>query len=326
VHGERHWLGLLIGEVNREMHLGLDTEICLARSLAAVRRTKEDVGPIAAVAVGASNAARTATALRRKGVSVTSLGKAGWKISEDTVAYMASELSQRVAQEETLILQCLDSNCFYVLEKTGAMCMPCRGTDGLVHIQGKVVVPRGLQLENLLELLGPILRERAGMLTILVCPTVRFLEACCNAHNSMSQADRIAEGERQLRELGSLRREVRSWLVRHGFHDVLLADPLEAAGAAKSVEKARELMFDAVHMKPAGFAALAGKIRELIQQWMLSKKRKGGTIEQPAGKRARTDQAVGGGNGSAGQRVPRSGAKGGRAAKPGPGSGTSRKA
>jgi hypothetical protein len=44
------------------------------------------------------------------------------------------------------------------------------------------------------------------MLTILVCPTVRFLEACCNAHNSMSQADRIAEGERQLRELGSLRR------------------------------------------------------------------------------------------------------------------------
>jgi hypothetical protein len=200
--------------------------------------------------------------------------------------------------------------------------MPCRGTDGLVHIQGKVVVARGLQLENLLELLGPILRERAGMLTILVCPTVRFLEACCNAHNSMSQDERTAEGERQLRELGSLRREVRSWLVQHGFHDVLLADPLEAAGAAKSVEKARDLMFDAVHMKPAGFAALAGKIREQIQQWMLSKKRKGSAIEQPAGKRARTDQAVGGGNAAAGQRAGRSGAKGGRAAKPKPGSGS----
>jgi hypothetical protein len=195
------------------------------------------------------------------------------------------------------------------------MCMPCRGTDGLVHIQGKVVVARGLQLENLLELLGPILRERAGMLTILVCPTVRFLEACCNAHNTMSQADRIAEGERQLRELGSLRREVRSWLVRHGFHDVLLADPLEAAGAAKSVAKARDLMFDAVHMKPAGFAALAGKIRELIQQWMVSKKRKGGRIEQPAGKRAKTEQAVAGGSGHTGKRGPRSCAKGSRTSK-----------
>ncbi len=47
-------------------------------------------------------------------------------------------------------------------------------------------------------------------------------------------------------------------------------------------------------MKPAGFAALAGKIRELIQQWLLTKKRKGGSIEQPAGKRARTEQAFGG--------------------------------
>ena len=187
------------------------------------------------------------------------------------------------------------------------------------------MVARGLQLENLLELLGLILRERVGMLTILVCPTVRFLEACCNAHNSMSHADRIAEGERQLRELGSLRREVKTWLVRQGFHDVLLSDPLEAAGAAKSVEKARNLIFDAVHMKPAGFAALAAKIRELIQQWMLSKKRKGGRIEQPAGKRARTDQAVGGGDGPTGPRAPRSGAKGGRAAKPGPGSGTGHK-
>jgi hypothetical protein len=143
----------------------------------------------------------------------------------------------------------------------------------------------------------------------------------------MSQADRTGEGERQLRELGSLRREVRSWLVRHGFHDVLLADPLEAAGAAKSVERARELMFDAVHMKPAGFAALAGKVRELIVQWLLAKKRKGSSIEQPAGKRARIDQDGSGASGNVsnagakkgGPRLPRGGSKGGRGAKAGTG-------
>ncbi len=157
-HWERHWLGLLIGEINREMHLGLDTEVCLARTLAEVRRTREDIGPIAAVSVGASNAACTATALRRKGVSVATLGKAGWKISEDTVAYMANELLQHVAQEETLILQCLDSNCFYVLEKTGAMCMPCRGTDGLVHIQGKLVVRKGALVTESTGALGPNLK------------------------------------------------------------------------------------------------------------------------------------------------------------------------
>ncbi len=52
--------------------------------------------------------------------------------------------------------------------------MPSRGEDGLVHIQGKVVVARGLQLDNLLELLGPILREREGKLTIQVCPLFDF--------------------------------------------------------------------------------------------------------------------------------------------------------
>jgi hypothetical protein len=88
--------------------------------------------------------------LRKKGISVANLAKAGWKISEDTVAYMANELSLRVALDEILVLQCLDSNCFYVLEKSGAMAMPCRGDDVLVHIQGKGVVARGLQLENLL--------------------------------------------------------------------------------------------------------------------------------------------------------------------------------
>ncbi len=108
-------------------------------------------------------------------------------------------------------------------------------------------------------------------------------------------------------------------MVRHGFHDVLLADPLEAAGVAKSVAKARDLMFDAVHMKPAGFAALAGKIGELIQQWMVSKKRKGGRIEQPAGKRAKTEQTDAKGSG---KRGPRSGAKGSKSSKPGTGTGT----
>jgi hypothetical protein len=55
-------------------------------------------------------------------------------------------------------------------------------------------------------------------------------------------------------------------------------------------------MNDAVHMKPAGYAALAGKIRELIQQWLVAKKRKGGAKVQPAGKRAKLELASGGGS------------------------------
>ncbi len=97
---------------------------------------------------------------------------------------------------------------------------------------------------------------------------------------------------------------------------------LEAAGAAKSASRARELMYDAVHMKPAGYPALAGKVRELTQQCMLARKRKGEPIAQPAGKRAKTDpegcnasaSSSSGGGKKGGPRPPRGSPKEGRGA------------
>jgi len=118
---------------------------------------------------------------------------------------------------------------------------------------------------------------------------VRFIEACCKAHDTLSLEERGAEVERQLKELGTLRRETRTWLVTKELHNILLVDPLEAAGAARSAQAARELMRDTVHIGPPGYASLAGRIKELIQQWRLEKKRKGSSAEQPAGKRFRLD-------------------------------------
>jgi hypothetical protein len=257
--GERHWVGLLIGEINRELKLGLATAVSFGRSLAAVKRVGEDVGKISAVTVGASNAARTAAALKRKGVVTVPLGQAGWKISEDAVAYLENELSSHVTRSEFVVLHCLDSSVFYALEKSGAMTLPAVGQDGIYHVLGKVVVARGLQLENL----EPVLKLRSDMLTFLVCPTIRHVEACCTAHDSLSAEERRAEGERQLRELGSLRREVKSWLIKKGYSNTLMVDPLQASAA--NIDRARENMRDAVHMQPAGYSRLAEKIKEMAK-------------------------------------------------------------
>ncbi len=132
--GERHWVGLLIGEINRELKLGLATAVSFGRSLAAVKRVGEDVGKISAVTVGASNAARTAAALKRKGVVTVPLGQAGWKISEDAVAYLENELSSHVACSEFVVHHCLDRSVFYALEKSGAMMLPAVGQDGIYHV------------------------------------------------------------------------------------------------------------------------------------------------------------------------------------------------
>jgi hypothetical protein len=295
--GERHWVGLLIGEINRELKLGLATSVSFGRSLSAVKRVGEDVGKISAVTVGASNAARTAAALKRKGVETVPLGQAGWKISEDAVAYLENEMSLHVARSEFVVLHCLDSSVFYALEKSRAMTLPAVGQDGIYHVLGKVVVARGLQLEILLETLEPVLKLRSDMLTFLVCPTIRHIEACCTAHDSLSAEERRAEGERQLRELGSLRREVKTWLIKRGYSNTLMVDPLQAWAAAANIDRARENMRDAVHIQPAGYSRLAEKIKEMAKGWLLNRKRAGEVGIAPDSKRARVDQSQGRGDG-----------------------------
>jgi hypothetical protein len=44
-------------------------------------------------------------------------------------------------------------------------------------------------------------------------------------------------------------------------------------GAVSSVSKAREGMYDSVHMKPAGYSLLASKIKEMTKAWLLIKMR-----------------------------------------------------
>ncbi len=36
-------------------------------------------------------------------------------------------------------------------------------------------------------------------MTFLVCPMIRYVEACCSAHDALSEAERRVEGERQLK-------------------------------------------------------------------------------------------------------------------------------
>jgi hypothetical protein len=189
-------------------------------------------------------------------------------------------------------------------------------------VLGKVVVARGLQLEILLETVEPVLKLRSDLLTFLVCPTIRHVEACCTAHDSMNAEERRAEGERQLRELGSLRRELKTWLIKKGYTNTLLVDPLQASAAAADIDKAREIMSDSVHMKPAGFSKLAEKIKEMAKSWLLNKKRAAEGVAAPESKRARLDHSLGrggvggkggdgGGDGAGGSRGAAAGGVGG---------------
>ncbi len=95
--------------------------------------------------------------------------------------------------------------------------------------------------------------------------------------------------KRLLRELGTLRREIKSRLIKRGYENVRIVDPLDVNGAASSVSAARSLMKDQVHMHRCGYARLAEEIKELAHSWLLGKKRKSSGSDRPDAKRIKLD-------------------------------------
>ena len=77
-----------------------------------------------------------------------------------------------------------------------------------------------------------------------------------------------------MKELWGLRRAVKTFIVQRKLRNIVLLDPLTELGAASDLEKAREAMTDACHMKPAGREKIASRIKVATKDWLLGRKRK----------------------------------------------------
>jgi hypothetical protein len=300
--GERFWILRLIWELNRELKMALGTTVSLSRTMAGINRIANDMSGLEVTCIGASNATRTTEA--------TLIGKTGWKLSNSSMAAAELELRREGRVEAPVVLHCLDGSVFFAVGKSGAMSIPARGKDGIVHVKGKVSVAKGLQLSQVMDQLEGFLEARKDLLTILVSPSVRFVRPCCLPHDNLPVEEKIEEGKRMLRELGSLRREIRNWLYKKGFRNVVLVDPLESNGAASSWDKAQELMADSVHMQNAGYSKLAGGIRVAMQNWLIGRKRKANEEQGAAEKKPRLGGGEGGPKGGKGPGGKGAGGKG----------------
>jgi hypothetical protein len=70
--------------------------------------------------VGASNAARTAAAITRKGETAEKVGKRGWSLAiEEDVDSLIGELKEQGMQGKVLILHCMDNGSFFSLSRSG---------------------------------------------------------------------------------------------------------------------------------------------------------------------------------------------------------------
>jgi len=289
--GERFWCTKLIGELNRELSLGLDMSVSVGRTLASVQGRADQVQIGRIIVIGASNAGKTATALRQGGVSVLPITKSGWVASKDNVEAVMVEVECEKRDQDVFLIQCMENGTFYLLnEETGNMALPEKTENGAFHATGKVCVAKEVQLEMLLGRLEPLLRKWPETVKILVTPLPRFMEDCCEKHGRKEE-DKVKDGGRQLKELWELQRGIKTFLISKKLKNVLMLDPLAVLEVGGDLGKVRAAMADNFHLKAENAKLLAAKAKELIKDWQAGGKRGGEALDGALAKKPRLENA-----------------------------------
>jgi hypothetical protein len=165
---EMEWLLKISAEINSLLRLSLATAVSGARTLSAVRAQEDGEDEMEFRVVGASNAARTAAALTRKGEKAEKVGKRGWSLAiEEDVDSLIGKMKDQGMQGKVLILHCMDNGSFFSLSRSGVSSLPTK-KDRQYHIPGKLVVATGYTLENMVEQMLRIVRETGPDLAFIV--------------------------------------------------------------------------------------------------------------------------------------------------------------
>jgi hypothetical protein len=169
IERERYWAGYLVGDLNRTFNLDLATELAMHRTAEelAGMRTEEKTK---FVIFGASNGARLAEVMEKKGCSVSCSATPGWRLTGQNTKVLAEKV-ESMGEQEVLVLYGLDSSCFVEMDESTFRCGPPRkGKDGRYHLRGKLTVITGMQLDSLLDYLSVVLKACKTRQVIIVTP------------------------------------------------------------------------------------------------------------------------------------------------------------
>jgi hypothetical protein len=176
---ENKYVTGLVEEIREKMALDLDPQPIVDRSLGEQARPKRKVDILV---VGSANAPRLATALRTKGKTCDVLTSKTWTISRAAAEHVAGQVKAVIQTEDPdiIVMQLIDTSSFYVKKEDGSRYLPTPGPDGILHLEGDVVVcPRDTQFEHL-RALKPLFDVVGRKRCLWVAPTPRYVvSGCC---------------------------------------------------------------------------------------------------------------------------------------------------
>jgi len=284
-HEEGVWVGKIGMAMIREVNVSLATTMCLGRTLSAVRSFEEKGGKLCFKVAGASNAARTAAALSRKGMDAEKVGQRGWSLAvEKDVAELKGELRSKDLSGEVLVFHCMDNGTFFSMEGHGGSTLP-KKISGKYHIPGKLVVASGYALELMVEKMVDISKEARPGLLVVITPMPRYLDACCVEHNKgRSEEKQQEDRERLVKACWNLKRETYQLMTKMHCRNFVVISPMEVLNVKESVEGVRKVMSDGIHLDRSALDLVADQVIQKAEEHFVMKKRgpteRAGTVEK----------------------------------------------
>ena len=183
-------------------------------------------------------------------VQVVELTQPGWRISKRAVELVATELTSLIPHPNVIILQCMDNSTFFCQNEDGSLTLPVKAlSDGKYHMVGDLRIATREQVNNLFNILKPLLSVITGAEVILVTCIPRYLNSsCCEKH---CKWDKATVGKLKT-DMTTMRRTIRSLLHAEKFGGVRLLDPI---GICQCEEPSRYV--DCVHLAGEEYEKLA---------------------------------------------------------------------
>jgi len=263
---------------------------------------------------GASNAARTAAALARRGEMAEKVGQLGWSLAiEKDTDGLIEQLGTDSNEHTVLVFHCMDNGSFFSMNKTGGSSLPRKDKrDKIYHIEGKLVVANGYSLELMTDQMGRIVNKVKPGLAVIVTPMPRYLDPCCEAHLGGRTEEQLdADRLKLIKAVWNLKRETFQLVAKNHMRNVIVVSPLEILGIKDSVDEVRKVMPDGIHMSEAAIGRVVENIVQKAEEFFTAKKRGPTEKAGPPEKKARMASS-GGRTGKGGWMGGRGGGPGGR--------------
>jgi hypothetical protein len=292
IETERYWAVMLAEDLNKSFNLNMATDLAMHREAAELASLRVEVKVRFEVA-GASNGARLAEVLEKKGCSVSCSATPGWRLTGQNAKVLAEKVG-KMGEQDVLVLYGLDSSCFVEMDESTLRCgPPKKGKDGKYHLRGKLTVITGMQLDSLLDYLAEVLKACKARQVIIVTPVPRFWLQCCLKH-SRAGNQTLEDKERLLRELGKLRRALTGLIMKLKVSKMVhLLNPLQVLNVAESVTDIESVMLDQVHLLSGCYGMIADETVRVVDEWK-DGKRLPDELKKPDAKRFKSGNRSGG--------------------------------